>query len=194
MARLPALLLLPLAACAGREPPPCPPGHEAALAVLDRGIHAELNVEAAALVGRPRALARGAPALRLGYGKAGFFDIPGGPGIVAHALAPLPGPAVMEALPVAALPDPAVDAPAYAVPLRDPGGFNAFLDATLPEGPLPPGRFLPARPGYSLLHTCNTWVARGLGAAGLPVSSAGTVRVSGIVAQLAAVPGACRLR
>ncbi len=193
MARLLPLILF-LGACAGREPPPCPPGHEAALAVLDRGIHAELNVDSAVLVGRPLGLARGAPALRLGYGKAGFFDVPGRPGIAAHVLAPLPGAAVMEALPVAALPDPAVDAPAYAVPLRDPGGFNAFLGATLPQGPLPPGRFTPASPGYSLLHTCNTWVARGLAAAGLPVTATGTLRVSGIVSQLAGVPGACRLR
>ncbi len=193
MTRLLPLLPL-LAACAGREPPPCPPGHEAALVVLDRGIHAELNVESAALVGRVRGLARGAPALRLGYGKAGFFDLPGGPGIVAHALAPLPGPAVIEALPVAGLPDPNVASPAYAVPLPDPGGLNAFLEASLPPGPLPDARFLPATPGYSLLHTCNTWVARALGAAGLPVSTTGTVRVSGIVSQLADAPGACRMR
>lgn len=189
------LLLLPLlAACAGREPPPCPPGHEAALVVLDRGRHAELNLDAGVLVGRLRALAGGAPALRLGYGKAGFFDLPSGPGLQAYVLAPLPGPAVIEALPVAAVPDPAVEAPAYAVPLRDPGALNAFLDASLPPGPLPEGRFLPATPGYSLLHTCNTWVARALGAAGLPVSPAGTVRVSGIVTQLADAPGACRMR
>lgn len=185
-------LLLLLAACAGREPPPCPPGHEAALAVLDRGIHAELNVESAALVGRLRGLAGGAPVVRFGYGKGGFFDQPGGPGLVAHALAPLPGPGVVEVLPLAALPDPVVDAPAYAVPLRDPGGLNAFLDASLPPGPLPQTRFIPATTGYSLAHTCNTWVARALGAAGLPVGDA--LRVSGIVAQLADTPGACRMR
>lgn len=194
MTRAALALPLLLAACAATPPdlPPCPPGPPPALVLRDRGIHTELNLDAAVLRGRTALLARGAPGLRLGFGKAGFFDLPGGPGLTAYALAPFPGPAVVEALPTAATPDPATPGPAIALPLPDAAGLNAFLDASLAPGPLPAGRFLPAARGYSLAYTCNTWIAEALERGGLPVSPAGVSRAGGVLSQAAAVPGACR--
>ena len=43
----------------------------------------------------------------------------------------------------------------------------------LAAGPYADSFYFAAAPRYSLLHTCNTWAAEGLQAAGLPVSSRG---------------------
>lgn len=42
-------------------------------------------------------------------------------------------------------------------------------------GPYEGSYYYDSVPGYSALHTCNTWTAEGLHAAGLPVSSVGVV-------------------
>jgi uncharacterized protein (TIGR02117 family) len=44
--------------------------------------------------------------------------------------------------------------------------------------------FYAARSRYHLFNTCNTWVARALREAGLPVSPAGTITAGGLVRQL----------
>jgi hypothetical protein len=43
------------------------------------------------------------------------------------------------------------------------------------DGPYEGSVFFGAVPGYSAVHTCNTWAAEVLKAAGIPVSSAGVV-------------------
>jgi uncharacterized protein (TIGR02117 family) len=43
--------------------------------------------------------------------------------------------------------------------------------------------FYAARSGYHLFNTCNTWVARALRAAGLPVTAAGTITATGVMKQ-----------
>jgi len=45
-------------------------------------------------------------------------------------------------------------------------------------------RFYRATGQFNLLNTCNTWTARGLRAAGLPVEPAGVVRAEDLMAQL----------
>jgi uncharacterized protein (TIGR02117 family) len=47
--------------------------------------------------------------------------------------------------------------------------------------------FYAARSRYSLSHTCNTWVARALQVAGLPVTPSGVVTASGVMEQLAKI-------
>jgi hypothetical protein len=42
-------------------------------------------------------------------------------------------------------------------------------------GPYPGSLYFGATPGYSGVHTCNTWVAEVLNAGGLPVRSAGVI-------------------
>jgi uncharacterized protein (TIGR02117 family) len=44
--------------------------------------------------------------------------------------------------------------------------------------------FYPGRSRYHLFNTCNTWVARALRAAGLPVTPAGTISAGGVMEQL----------
>lgn len=46
------------------------------------------------------------------------------------------------------------------------------------------GTFYAARGRYSLANTCNTWVARALQAAGLPVTPSGVVTAGGVMRQL----------
>jgi hypothetical protein len=43
------------------------------------------------------------------------------------------------------------------------------------NGPYEGSLYFSAIPQYSAFHTCNTWAAEGLSAAGLPVESAGVV-------------------
>ena len=58
--------------------------------------------------------------------------------------------------------------------------------APLRLGPSPygSGRFYAARSRYHLFNTCNTWVARALGAAGLAVESTGVVTASDVMRQV----------
>jgi uncharacterized protein (TIGR02117 family) len=44
--------------------------------------------------------------------------------------------------------------------------------------------FYAGRSRYHLFNTCNTWVARALRAAGLPVTPAGTISAGGVMEQL----------
>jgi uncharacterized protein (TIGR02117 family) len=46
-------------------------------------------------------------------------------------------------------------------------------------------RFYPATARFSLLRTCNTWVAEALSAAGLPVSPGGVLTAGNLASQLA---------
>lgn len=70
-----------------------------------------------------------------------------------------------------------------------------FIAATFDRGPggnvirLGPGlyghsRFYQARGSFHAFNTCNTWTARGLAAAGLPVSHRLTVTAEGVMSQL----------
>jgi uncharacterized protein (TIGR02117 family) len=44
--------------------------------------------------------------------------------------------------------------------------------------------FYEAQSGYHVFNTCNTWVARALREAGLPVTPAGTITAAGVMQQL----------
>jgi len=49
--------------------------------------------------------------------------------------------------------------------------------------------FYAARTRYHLFNTCNTWVARALREAGLPITPAGTITAGGVLRQLRAAAG-----
>jgi hypothetical protein len=51
-------------------------------------------------------------------------------------------------------------------------------------GPYAGSFYFAAKPGYSALHTCNTWVAEALAASGLPIHSAGVVFASQLWRQV----------
>ena len=55
-------------------------------------------------------------------------------------------------------------------------------------GPYPQSVFFASTGTYSLGHTCNTWTAEALRAAGLPVSAAGVVFAGQVLDQLSSIP------
>lgn len=55
-------------------------------------------------------------------------------------------------------------------------------------GLFPTGRFYPANGKFSILRTCNTWVAEALNAAGLPVSPRYVITAGNLAGQLRALP------
>jgi uncharacterized protein (TIGR02117 family) len=63
---------------------------------------------------------------------------------------------------------------------RDPDGAPLRLGRSLYGS----GWFYAARSRYHLFNTCNTWVARALGAAGLAVGAAGVVTASDVMRQV----------
>ena len=50
--------------------------------------------------------------------------------------------------------------------------------------------FYAARSRYHLFNTCNTWIARALRAAGLPVTPVGTITATGVMQQVKGTAGA----
>lgn len=193
---LPALALLALSACAGasREKPlspaPLPPG-AGTVSLITHGWHTDVAIPAAEVSGplaRFRSLFPGARSLVFGYGKRTFMIAP------AHTLGewiigPFPGPAAIE---VSAISTDATTAygVAHVQRLALPPGGAASLSAFLwrafaktpsgephyiAQGNFPGSLFYQAESRYGLLHTCNTWSAEALAAAGLPVRPAGIV-------------------
>jgi uncharacterized protein (TIGR02117 family) len=63
---------------------------------------------------------------------------------------------------------------------RDAGGRSTRLQ----RGLYGPSWFYAARSTYSLFNTCNTWVARALQSAGLPVSPSGVITAGGVMLQV----------
>ena len=194
--RLPALLLLALSACtgaSGETPPslaPQPVGAET-VSLITHGWHTDIAVPASEVSGpltRFRALFPGARSLIFGYGKRTFMIAP------AHTLGewvigPFPGPAALE---VSAISSDATTAygTAHVQRLALPPGGAASLSAFLwqafaktssgdpryiAQGNFPGSLFYQAKSRYGLLHTCNTWSAEALAAAGLPLRPSGII-------------------
>ena len=129
------------------------------------------------------------------WGDARYFPAPEkGLGMIMSALF-TPTPAVMH---LAGLPThPTTTFPtAETVSLQlSPEGFDllvSFLDETFDRdagaqgkpGLYPFSRFYPAKGRFHMFNTCNTWTARGLAAAGVPVKVNGTLQAEALMAQL----------
>jgi uncharacterized protein (TIGR02117 family) len=63
---------------------------------------------------------------------------------------------------------------------RDPAGRAVRLGPGLSAA----SAFYAARGRYSITHTCNTWIARALQQAGLPVTASGVITSSAVMDQL----------
>ena len=178
------------------------------VSLVDRGWHVEIGLDAADLTGGLavfRQIFPGARALVFGYGKRTFFTARTD-SLSEYLLGPVPGPAAIQVTALSVPPSAAYPARDTAVMALPPGG-GARIAASLWEdfardasggprligpGPFPGSLFYAARSGYSLGHTCNTWVAELLHAGGLPVRGDGVV-LSGQVMARAVRGGACRL-
>jgi hypothetical protein len=60
-------------------------------------------------------------------------------------------------------------------------------------GPYPGSLYFRANPGYSGLHTCNTWAAEVLKAAGMPIRSMETIFAWQLWTQVSKIDRACRV-
>lgn len=184
-----------LASCAtppAREPVAMPaqcaaPQHTAPIYVVRRRWHIDIGFPASALGPRVAALRDGsARYVLVGFGDRHYLLARG------HRWsemlgALLPGPGVILATDLSHSPE-AVFGAAQVVELRlvtrRERSLERFIASSL--APSPSGAIEPLAPGpyggsryyasvqrYSALHTCNTWAAQALRAAGLPVRSAG---------------------
>ncbi len=204
----------PLVGCAGRRTAARAgavawPGGAGTLPlyVIAGGWHTELGLPAAAISGPLAALARahpgahpGAETLVFGWGQRDYY-MAAHPGLGDLLGAVAPGPAVVLVIPLPGRPIAAPDHPTVHRLAVTPTGAAALCAwlwesfATIdgrprPLGPGPCGGciFYAATGTYDLAHTCNTWTAQGLRAAGLPVSPAGVITAGQVLGQLPPVP------
>ena len=195
-----------LAGCA--TPPRCRGGRAGAdtVYVVSRGWHVEIGIPAERLTGSLRVfrdIFPGARAIMFGYGKRTFMTAPADD-ISEYLLGPVPGPAVIEAVGLRDLP-PAAYGASDMVTLALTSSGDARLDAFIwndlrldrtgepllvGPGEFPGSLFYAARSRYDLLHTCNTWAAAALAAAGLPISAEGVIFSGQVMAR--ATSASCR--
>ncbi len=168
--------------------------------VVAGGWHTELALPIASIEAPLTALTPQFPGARylvFGWGARGYY-MAQHPGLEDLLRAATPGPAVMLVIPLAVSPA-AFAGPGNAFPLAiSPAGaarLSRFLwgDLVPPgtraprylgPGPDPQSVFYAAAGTYDLSHTCNTWTAEALRAAGVPVSATGVVFAGQLIDQL----------
>ncbi len=204
----PAALLLGFAAgiltgCA--EEPVAPYRGQAAtdrtVYVVAASWHTEIGL-AGEDIGGPLGVLKGrfpeAHYLVFGWGAEDYYMTPH-PDLSDLLRAVIPGPAVMLVIPLDSPPAEAFggDTRVYAIPAARAGlaRLSEFLWRYLskqPDGTLraagsglyPGSVFYAAEGTYDIAHTCNTFTAEGLRAAGLPVDPSGVVKVEQVTDQL----------
>ena len=159
--------------------------------MFSRGWHADIAVPAGELSGGLavfRGIFPGARTIVFGYGKRTFMTARADR-LSEYLLGPFPGPAVIEVFALSTTAEQAYGT-AGLVTLALPAGGAAALSAFIWDdldrdrqdhlrlvgpGLFAGSLFYAARSGYALSHTCNTWAAQALHAAGLPVAAEGVV-------------------
>ena len=194
-------LLAGLTRCA--FPPPQYVGTEprdAVIYVIAGGWHTELGLPVSAISAPLATLEpgfRNARYLVFGWGARDYY-MARDPGFEDLLQALVPGPAVLLVIPLQASPEAfAGAANVFAVPVSRGGAehLSQFLWEYLAKdaeeasqhvgiGPYPGSVFYASTGTFDLAHTCNTWTAEALQAAGLPVSSAGIVYAGQLLDQL----------
>ena len=205
--RLATAALLLLAGCQSAPPVANTPkdkdpgGREVTIYVASNGWHSAIVVPRAALPagGVPEAADFPEAAyLSFGWGDATYFPARDPSFGMALGAAFTPTPAVLH-LSGLALPPQDVfqseEVVALSVTSAGFAGLIAYLDASFARDGAArieasaPGLhsfslFYPATGEFHLFNTCNTWTARGLAAAGLPVRASGTVTAEELMVQL----------
>jgi len=183
------LIALALTACSSWTPPCAPPASGDLIYVVGQGWHAEIGIPVEELTGDMafyRDVFPGARVIIFGYGKKTFFT--------AHA-------AVIQAFAINVTPVEAYP-PEDTVVLRLPPGGSRALSAYIWQDLIkdasgkpkivapssaPAGLFYAAQSEYNLFHTCNTWAAEALHAAGLPISGDDVIFSGQVMTQIDAV-------
>jgi uncharacterized protein (TIGR02117 family) len=168
--------------------------------VIAGGWHTELALPRDALAGELTALAPRFPGARylvFGWGARDFY-MARDPDLGDVLRAMTPGPAVVLIAPLGVPPEAWVGPRnSVVLPITAAGGtaLSSYLWAALAKDPQGAPRPIAAGPyagslfyagtgTYDLAHTCNTWTAEALRAAGLPVTARGVVTKNDIVDQL----------
>ena len=174
-----------------------------ALYVISGGWHTEIGLPLEALSGRLEALKTDFPAARwlvFGWGAHDYYMAPD-PSIGDLLRAAASGPAVMLVIPLEISPEAFFGAANVFALSAPPRGIQRLSDflwdylAVDKEGPLrristgpyPQSVFYASTGTYNLGHTCNTWTAEALHAAGLPVNAAGVVFAGQVLDQLRSI-------
>jgi uncharacterized protein (TIGR02117 family) len=178
------------------------PSHEA-IYVISGGWHTEVGLPVEALGGSLRALKRDFPSARyliFGWGARDYYmaqDF----GLGDLLRAAVPGPAVMLVIPLEISPEAFFGASNVFLLHAPPNGtqrLSQFLweylvieengtPVRIGTGPYPQSVFYASTGTYNLGHTCNTWTAEALRAAGLPVNAAGVVFTGQVLDQLPSI-------
>jgi uncharacterized protein (TIGR02117 family) len=171
-----------------------------AIYAISGGWHTEVGLPVEALGGSLRALKRDFPSARylvFGWGARDYY-MAQNVGIGDLLRAAISGPAVVLIIPLEISPEAFFGASnVYPLP-APPNGvqhLSQFLwdylvseENGMPrrvgDGPYPQSAFYASSGTYNLGHTCNTWTAEALHAAGLPVNAAGVVFSGQVLDQL----------
>jgi uncharacterized protein (TIGR02117 family) len=213
------MMVLSIAGCLGPIAdlyPPRPQSPERLVWVVDHGWHTSLVVRTADVAGDrwpERSDFASAQFLEVAWGDRDFYTAPRGTLALALRAAVASRGSVLHVVGFdEAVPRyfPASEIVEVALSMR---GFDAlvqFIDDAHARGDAPRARrlepglygdsgFYPARARYSLLNTCNTWIASALRAAGCPITPLWAATTSGVLVQVRPLgrvlpPGAGRSR
>jgi uncharacterized protein (TIGR02117 family) len=173
-------------------------GASALVYVIEGGWHTELDLPRSAVAGPLAGLVPAwARYVVLGWGARDYY-MARDPGLADLLRAATPGPAVMLMAPLAVAPQGFAGAGrVWTVAVSGDGlrRLSQFLWASLAKdaagmprrlgaGPYPQSVFYAATGTYDLSHTCNTWTAEALRAAGVPVTVTGVVFAGQLLDQL----------
>ena len=194
------LSCLVLSACAVAPLPDLPAGpNTETIYLIVRGWHTAVGLPAAPAtgpLGKFRTTFPGVRTITIGFGDRAYLTHPHpGIGEMIGALTPGPGAFLVTALkgpPQDAYP--LQDVVVLHISVRGYARMTDFIvrslqpapDGTLrplSDGPYPGSLFYTSATTYSILHTCNTWTAEALQAAGLPVRANGVLFANGITEQ-----------
>lgn len=184
---------------------PAEAGDTRTVHVLRVGWHSGIIVPRAAALAGGIVEARGLPPgswLEFGWGDRDYFTAPDPDLADALVAGMVPSDAVMHVVAYDALPAPGEQVAIVAVPLSD-AGFERLVDEIAaafdrPEGGVAEslagtadlgGTFFPAHGRFYLFNTCNTWAARRLANAGVPLSPGGVVTADDLMQRLRAALG-----
>jgi hypothetical protein len=203
-------MTLALSACGNPAVKPCariPEGD--VVYVVGQGWHAEIGIPVEELgddLAFYRDVFSDARVIMFGYGKKTFYTAP--PETLSeYVLGPVPGPAAIHAVGLRVMPPQAYPAESTVMLALPPGGAEALSEfiwkdlsknkagkpRVVARSSNPDGLFYQAQSRYSLMHTCNSWTADALDAAGLPISGEGIVFSSQVMTRVGnAAKGQCR--
>ena len=202
-----ACLLLLVAACtSGSAPPPAGAAADHRLWVTSNDWHTRIVVATAdlpvGLLPEAEDLVQ-AGWLAIGWGDREYYPMPDPPRRLAVKAALLPSASVLHLIPMAAPPRSfeGFEVLEMAVSGSSLGAMLVAIDAEIdrqgaPRAPIaapglyPESLFYPATGTFHIFNTCNSWVARQLQTAGLPIRAAGVITAEDLMRQLRPLPTA----